>query len=251
MRDRVDEMTERLLRDAGVGAGMRVFDVGCGRGDLTFLVARLVGDGGRVLGMDRDPRPLSIARDRARELGLANVELIEGDITAPDPERIGFDAVVGRRVLMYQADRVAAVRTLAAALRPGGLMVFQEVDTTMVPASRTPLPLHEQAHRWMWETVAREGATTSMGFELPGVLEEAGLVVEQVRAEAIVQTAKARHVAATIVRAMLPRIVGHGVATEAEIDVDTLDTRLAEELQRSNATYIGDMIFGAWARKPG
>ncbi|MRG97666.1 methyltransferase domain-containing protein [Polyangium spumosum] len=244
-------MTERLLRDAGVGAGMRVLDAGCGRGDVTFLVARLVGDGGRVLGIDRDTGALSIARERARELGLSNVEFMEADLAAPDPDRHGFDAVVGRRVLMYQADRVAAVRALSAALRPGGVMVFHEVDATMVPASRTPLPLHAQVHRWMWETVAREGATTSMGFELPFVLEEAGLVVEDVRAEAVVQTAKARHGGAPILRAMMPRIVGHGVATEAEIDVDTLDERLADELRRSNAVYIGDMVFGAWARKPG
>jgi predicted fused transcriptional regulator/phosphomethylpyrimidine kinase len=37
------------------------------------------------------------------------------------------------------------------------------------------------------------------------------------------------------------------VATEAEIDVDTLDQRLAEECEKSKATYVGDVAFGAWA----
>jgi hypothetical protein len=53
-----------------------------------------------------------------------------------------------------------------------------------------------------------------------------------------------------IIRVMLPRILEHGVATEAEIDVDTLDERLAAECAAANATYVGDMAFGAWARVP-
>ena len=53
-----------------------------------------------------------------------------------------------------------------------------------------------------------------------------------------------------IVRAMLPRMLEHGVATEAEIDIDTLDERLLAECRAAKATYIGDMAFGAWARVP-
>ncbi len=48
---------------------------------------------------------------------------------------------------------------------------------------------------------------------------------------------------------MLPRIVGHGIATEAEIDVDTLEQRLIAEREQAGASYIGDMLFGAWATK--
>ena len=68
------------------------------------------------------------------------------------------------------------------------------------------------------------------------------------RAEAIVQTPTIAHETGTIIRAIMPRIVQQGVATELEIDVDTLDERLAAERRASDATYIGDMVFGAWAR---
>ena len=121
----------------------------------------------------------------------------------------------------------------------------------MVPASRTRLPLHEQVHGWMWRTVEREGGNLHMGFDLPSVLEQAGLGVEHVRAEAVVQTPKAHRAVGEILRAMLPRIVQHGVATAQEIDADTIDQRLVEERAKANATYIGDMVFGAWARRPG
>lgn len=114
----------------------------------------------------------------------------------------------------------------------------------------TPLPLHERVHGWIWHTVEREGANIHMGFDLPSVLARAGLTVEQVRAEAIVQTPKAHYAVGAVVRAMLPRIMQQGVATEEEVDVDTLDRRLVEEREKTNATYVGEMVFGAWARKP-
>lgn len=251
MADIINAMTERLLADAGISAGMRVLDVGCARGDLTFMVARLVGEQGQVLGLDRDARPLAVARERARDLGLLKITFAEGDLGAVAPEHGLFDAVVGRRVLMYQPDAVSAVRGLARAVRPGGLILFQEHDVTMVPASLTRLPLHEQVHGWMWRTVEREGGNLHMGFDLPSVLERAGLVVEHVRAEAVVQTPKAHRAVGEILRAMLPRIVQHGVAAEQEIDADTIDQRLVEERAKASATFIGDMVFGAWARKPG
>ena len=243
-------MAERLLADAGIAVGMRVLDVGCGRGDVSLMIARLVGEQGRVLGIDRDARPLAAARERAGELDLSNVAFAEGDLCALSPEHGSFDAVVGRRVLMYQPDPAHAVRQFARALRPGGLVVFQEHDATMTPGRLTPLPLHERVHEWVWRTVEREGADIHMGFHLPSVLAQAGLAVEQVRAEAVVQTPGTHYPAGAIVRAMLPRIVQHGVATEEEVDVDTLDQRLIEEREKANAAYVGDMVFSAWARKP-
>jgi SAM-dependent methyltransferase len=267
MTDRIEELTERLMIDAGLGPGMRVLDVGCGHGLVSFAVARLVGETGQVVGVDREARPLAAARLRTQELGLRNVTFVEGDLAdlqglaalatpaapggaAEAEARPGFDAIVGRRVLMYVSEVAAVVRALAGLLRPGGVAVFQEADGTMVPASPAALPLQRQVHRWMWQTLEREGACLSMGFELPAVLAQAGLVVEGVRAEAAVQTPGIHHGGARIVRAMLPRIVRHGVATEAEIDVDTLDARLIEERRLANATYVGDMAFGVWARKP-
>src|SRR5262249_1041125 len=156
-------MMERLLRDAGIGAGMRVLDVGCGYGAVSLLVAGLVGSSGFVVGIDRDEKALATARERAR--GGEQGEFAAADLLAPPSEGGPFGAVVGRRVLMYQPDRVAAVRALVDVVRPGGLVVFQEVDATMLPAPAGRYPLHERVTQWIWQTVAREGATTAMGFE--------------------------------------------------------------------------------------
>src|SRR5215468_5195977 len=61
----IDPITERFFRQAGIVPGMRVLDVGSGAGDVSFLVAGIVGDAGEVVGVDRAPRALAIARARA------------------------------------------------------------------------------------------------------------------------------------------------------------------------------------------
>lgn len=249
MLDAEEAITKRLLVDAGIAPGMRVLDVGSGRGSVSCMLATLVGERGEIVGLDCDARILEVARTRADELDLANVTFAQGDLCAPSPELGDFDAVVGRRVLMYQSNAVAAVRGLVRVVRPGGLVVFQEHDTTMVPASVVPLALHERVHDWIWRTVEREGADVHMGFRLASVLTEAGLRDVQVRAEAIVQTPTTSSQTGTIVRAIMPRIVQQGVATETEIDADTLDARLDQERRDANASFVGDVAFGAWARR--
>ncbi|WP_375759199.1 class I SAM-dependent methyltransferase [Corallococcus exercitus] len=249
MADTREEMMERLLDDAGVREGMRVLDVGCAFGALTFLVARRVGSTGQVVGLDRNPQLLAMAREKAREQGLSNVTFIEADLAAVPPELGLFDAVTGRRVLMYQPDAVAALRGLVRAVKPGGLVVFQENDASIGPVSLPPLPLHIRVSEWMWHTVEREGADLHMGFHLAPAMEQAGLSVEHVRAEATLQTPKVHHAVGPILRAMLPRIVRHGIATEEEMGIDTIDARLLEERTKANTTYMGEMVFGAWARR--
>jgi len=248
MADAGADITARFLADAGIGAGMRVLDVGCGRGDVALLAAALVGESWHVAGIDSDAGAIAAARERAHALGLANVAFEQADLLAAPDSPGAFDAAVGRRVLMYQPDAVEALRRIAASVRPGGLVAFQEHDSSMAPIALVPLPLHDRVRGWIWRTVEREGANVQMGLGLAAAMEAAGLHVEGVRAEAIVQTPRTPQPLAAIVRAMLPRMLAHGVASEAEIEIDTLDARLGEERLRTAATSLGELVFCAWAR---
>lgn len=244
------DFTTRLLIDAGIGPGMRVLDVGCGVGDVAFLLSGLVGAQGEVVGIDHDAAALATARGRVGDGQLAAPTFVQSGLLDVPASLGTFDAIVGRRVLMYQPDTVAAATALARLLRPGGIMVFQEHDTTMVPASLDGFALHRQAQGWLRDMIAREGADLHIGFHLHGILSKAGLAVENVRAECIVQTPDNPYALAYIVRACLPRIITLGVATAEEVDIDTLQQRLDEERTQSAGIYIGDVMFGAWARKP-
>ena len=122
----IGELTEQVLLRAGIEQGMSVLDCGCGAGDVSFLVARLVGPSGRIVGIDRSIAGIELARQRAAEAGLANVtfevaELAEFLLSEP------VDVLVGRLILMYQPEPEVILSQLAKHVRPGGLIVFQEV----------------------------------------------------------------------------------------------------------------------------
>src|SRR5260370_37537819 len=71
----IGDITEQVMRRAGIKPGMNVLDCGCGVVDVSFLTARLVGSAGRVLGIDRSVAGIDRARERAAEAGMSNASL--------------------------------------------------------------------------------------------------------------------------------------------------------------------------------
>src|SRR5262249_20811051 len=149
----IDPITERFFREAGIAPSMRVLDVGSGAGDVAFLAASIVGPRGTVVGVDRVPAVLEVARARAAAKGLDNVTFHHGDPAAL-PFDTPFDAVIGRYVLQFQPDPAAMLRALATRVRPGGVLVFHEIDWGGL-GSYSPVPTYDRCCRWGAETVRR------------------------------------------------------------------------------------------------
>jgi ubiquinone/menaquinone biosynthesis C-methylase UbiE len=156
--------TERLMRNAGIGPGMRVLDLGCGAGDVSMLAAELVGPSGSVVGIDRNPQVINLASKRARTAGFEQVTFRDVPLEAFS-DRDLFDCVVGRYVLIHQSDPVDFLRRAARLVRPGGAIAFHEIDLAgsfnsrprvhrwdaagnlIVAAFREALPHHDSANR--------------------------------------------------------------------------------------------------------
>src|SRR5215211_6187520 len=72
--------TRRLFEAAGIGAGMKVLDLGSGAGDTAMLTATMVGPTGSVVGVDVYPAILETARRRAQAAGHTNVTFLAGEV---------------------------------------------------------------------------------------------------------------------------------------------------------------------------
>src|SRR6266568_2097388 len=119
--------TRRLLEDAGLRAGMKVLDLGCGPGDVSLIAAELVGEEGRVVGVDMNPTVLQLAKSRAQEARLSQISFQSGDIHDL-PFAQEFDVIVGRLILQHVSQPAVLLCRLTTHLRPGGLVAFQEYD---------------------------------------------------------------------------------------------------------------------------
>lgn len=247
-------ITRRLLVEAGVGAGMRVLDVGTGAGDVALLAAELVGPSGRVVGIDANPAILETARERARVGGLSHVSFQVADVGG-EVLRLGrdFDALVGRFVLLFQNDPVAVLRRLVSHLRPGGIVAFQEPDIARGSVSVPPVPTLDQVRGWLQPMAEHVGPNGEMGSRLYAVFQDAGLPPPQVRLQAVMGGGldwPGYEVVAETLRSLLPRLVELGITTVEEANPDGLAARLGAEVASARGVVMLPPTVVAWSRKP-
>ena len=244
--------TRCLLEDAGIAEGMNVLDVGSGAGDVALLAAELVGPTGSVLGVDQDPGVLETASARAEASGLTNISFHARDLREGVPGD-DFDALVGRLVLLYVPDPAGTLRDLVEHLKPGGIVAFGEFN--FLPESvvtHPPTPSGENLWAWMQSVVRGIGIDPATGYHLRNSFLEAGLPEPEMHVCAPVGGGPdfpGYDFGAESLRSMLPLILKLGIATEEEVEIDTLAQRLRADVVASGGVIKTPELVGAWTRK--
>jgi SAM-dependent methyltransferase len=119
--ERPSPVTLALIEDARIARGAVVLDMACGSGDPAFAIARAVGPGGRVVGLDLVAPMVDAATELATRAGIHNVAFRAVEHECELGVEAGtFDAVVCRFGLMFMPDPTAAARSWRATLRGGG-----------------------------------------------------------------------------------------------------------------------------------
>jgi 2-polyprenyl-3-methyl-5-hydroxy-6-metoxy-1,4-benzoquinol methylase len=245
-----DPYTEQALRLAGLRPGMRVLDVGCGPGDVSFVAARLVGPEGTVIGIDAADDIIELASDRATEHGLTFVRFEQttvGDLTLDEP----VDAVIGRLILMHLPDPVATLRQLAGLVRPGGFIAFSEFD--MTGARGVPdLPLWRTARDTIIETFTTMGLDPTFAATMPALFRQAGLSIPQLALGAPIggpeHTELIAFVADTLASLMPAREKLGLVTDDVFADSDALLRQLRDELAAAGGVATTPAMITAWSR---
>lgn len=243
----IDAPTRLLLQAASLARGTRVLDLGTGLGHVAQLVGEIVGPTGSVLGIDRSADAIAIARERAQKAGTRHLTYEEGDARewrASSP----FDAIVGRLLLFHVPDPVDVVRHHLQNLRPGGEFVAIDFD---IGAARgePPVPIFVDAVRWVHEAFRAAGAWPRIGARLGTILERAGLSrVSTLGIQAYVppHDPYGSALLAGVVRSLAPVITSRGIATAEEMDLATLEQRMADAVRQADAVVLPPTVVGAW-----
>jgi demethylmenaquinone methyltransferase / 2-methoxy-6-polyprenyl-1,4-benzoquinol methylase len=153
----------RAARATGLKAGGSALDVACGTGRLTALLAKIAGDGARVVGLDFSPQMLEVARR-----DVPGIEFIEGDASKLPFDDGTFDASTIAFGLRNLADPIGGLREMLRVVKPGGRAVVLEFVRppkgpigstyrlylrTLLPAIGGALSGQPSAYRYLSDTV--------------------------------------------------------------------------------------------------
>ena len=216
-----------------------------------MLAAELVGASGSVVGIDLSPEVIAVARQRARTAKLAHIDFEEVSVEAfSDPEP--FDAVIGRYVLIHQADPVALIRAAAGLVRPGGIVAFQELCAHgQLVRSLPSVSLWQQTWEWCKRALQAAAPHFDAGGRLIEHFSRAGLPQPTLFCDSPVGGGEDSPLytwAAETLKSFVPQLVRMRILTADSIAIETLETRLRDAVVEAQSQIVGPAQFCAWAR---
>ena len=159
-----EEHCSKLLKALGIEEGQTVCDMGCGNGFYALQLAGVVGEKGKVLGVDIQPEMLRLLDIRAKEAGIENVEAIQGTLIDPGLPEGKVDLVLLVDVYHEFSHPVHMLAAIRKSLKPDGRVALAEfrAEDPKVPIK----PLHKMSKKQIMKEFPANG------FELVSEYEE-------------------------------------------------------------------------------
>ncbi|MGH9923490.1 MAG: class I SAM-dependent methyltransferase, partial [Nitrososphaerales archaeon] len=118
----------QTLKLAGIEPGMRCADIGCGIGDVTFMMAKMVGQKGTVIGIDRNSDVIEVCKKRAKKENVKNAKFFVGDVYDNELSKNSFDLVFSRFLFHHLKEPKGALKAMIKLVIAGGTVVVEEND---------------------------------------------------------------------------------------------------------------------------
>jgi ubiquinone/menaquinone biosynthesis C-methylase UbiE len=235
-----------FLMRSGLELGGACVDVGCGQGNVSVDMARVVGPGGRVVGIDADPEALRSAKSAADQAGV-HVEFVCADahesIAGPP-----FDLAYCRLLLSHLIEPLAAVRIMRDAVRPGGVVAVEDLLTGTL-RSEPARPVLEELQDLYASTVRAHGGDPTIGPRLRAMLTAGGL--QEVDERVVVnpmQSVAEKLFLSELIDNMRRSILEAGAANEVEID--SIVQRTEEAARDPSTVFYQADIYQVSGRRP-
>jgi len=239
--------TREWLSAAGLRAGMRVAEIGCGIGFTARWAAAQVSPGGSVVGVDASAEQLRLGEKYAAEAGASNLSFREGNAYESGLPRDSFDLVYSRFLLCHLADPGKALAEMSSLLKRGGILVCEDHDDGGIftePATHAYQRLVEISG-----AVNRShGLDSYIGLKLPQLFQEAGFPQPEVKVNQIaVRRGEEKRFWELTLREAAPAVLAASASTAEELDA------ICEEMRRiardGSVLLMLARVTQVWARK--
>ena len=238
-----------LLNKIEIRRGWRVVDIGCGPIGVLNLLSESVGPGGEVLGLEREPRFVEMARLEIANRGLKNVRIVQANALQTGLKKNSFDLVHERLVMVNVSARDALLAEMVSLARPGGTVVLEDIDNVTW--------LCEPAHP-SWNVLLATflavykagGGDSFIGRRLPNYLRTVGLknVQTTVHLEMIGLGQYRRTHLVSLLDSIREKVMAFGLLTDEELN-DHRDA-LLKHLENPGTTVMEPLLVQAWGQKP-
>lgn len=229
--------TEESMMKLGIKPDMKVVDIGCGTGSVSFMISPMVGELGRVVGVDSNQYAINYCNEIAQGNGILNTKFMISDATNLDFESHIFDVSYSRFLFQHLKAASEALREMVRITKPGGLVMVEDCDlfTWLV------YPKNESVSKlWHWyESIQIErGTDPEIGRKLYAMFLDEGLEPSvDVYSKSVYLNRDAFWKSIT---AVLEKI-------DSE-ELKSLISGIEEFAMTSNSLFVFPLVFRVWAR---
>jgi len=207
------EEVQTAWRQAGIGRGARVLDVGAGPGFAAVDLARIVGPTGQVIAVERSARFLDVLTRAASEAGHHWIKPVQADLMEGPLPITDMDAAWCRWVACFVPNVAKLISTVAATLKPGGRLVLHEYHAY---STYGLLPRRMEIKGFVdavYESWRAQGGEPDIAAQLPQLLVAQGFEIVAARPIGFAARPHDRgwNWPAGFVRTNVPRLVELGV----------------------------------------
>ncbi|WP_448268890.1 methyltransferase domain-containing protein [Nostoc sp. DSM 114159] len=241
----VQQTTLNLLKNVGVSEGMHCLDVGCGGGDVTIEIAKLIGEKGKVIGIDMDSSIIQLIQEEFQQ-EFTNIQLRALNAFDLDEES-QYDLTYSRFLLAHLTNPGIVTTKMYHALKPGGVAIVEETDFSGYychPESQA-FARYLELHR---QVIDRRGGNVDLGAKIPKILRESGFKNIQVNLVQPIFTKLSEKIIPQITLLNIKEaIIFEKLASPKEID--SILAELGQFIEKPESIIVFARLFQVWGYK--